>query len=759
MTAVVLTGVLASQAHGSGYGQTAPWYLDTRGGDARDLQRLYAGQQGVVMARSSRTLLFLNWRLLHGREVGPVAGPALAGDCCEPPRPFDPDGGVYAWLEARKVVPDAPAQPAFLSVERDIGNYQTQQNCFKEAFDTAAATLADRAKRYGAGSPAVRAWLDGQDAVFKSCHDEGVEMPPMMPDQPGWLRADRAYQSAALALYNGFNDAAAERFADIARDPNSPWRPMGQYLRVRAIQREALAKPGPASFARSRAAIADLSAAPDGTYGKSQVRGLLRVLDYRDRPDQTLATLDRDLNRQAVYPEIAIDLRDYLALGAKAAQRPEAVDWIETLKALDAAGPADHARERWTQTRDVAWLLAALALVSPDDPAAEALAADAARVPAGPAWLNAQYHRTRLTIAKAPAAETRARLDRILARKDLSSNDRALFTAARLQVAADLNDFARHASRRHRCKSVGDVQACEWGDITPVHSQAGYVVYDGPGSNAAGFGEDARAIIDRMPLAQRIALSRNAALPAPLRLDVALTSFARAVQLQDDAAIDALSRDLAGKLPQMKTDWNRIAAAPSGPDKRFAAYFAMAKIPGLRTDLIDYPRPVGTVANFRGYWTGWSVMPRGQRMEGLGPPRLATYQMAGYLYGDGDYQNPESDALTDLTCLGECGPGAFPLRLPNFVASGQGVALAERGRFFKADGPSSPPKGSRDAWEEVLAYARAHPSDPRSPEALYWLIRITRWGPNENGMSKRAFTLLHARYPKSSWARRSPYHY
>ncbi|MFT4252192.1 MAG: hypothetical protein QM608_06895, partial [Caulobacter sp.] len=470
---------------------------------------------------------------------------------------------------------------------------------------------------------------------------------------------------------------------------------------------------------------------------------------YRDQPAQTLAMLDRDLNRDAPYPEIAVDLRDYLALGAKSSAPPDASDWIETLRARNPDGPLDHARERWAQTRDVAWLLAALALASPDDPAAKALAVDADKVPAGPAWLSAQYHLVRLTMAQTPPAATRARLDAILTRKDLSKSDRALFTSERLQVASSLSDFARHATRRRIC--VGGVDAClRDGDVLPVRGQAdGYSMETGPAAEVIGFGEDARAIIDRMPLAQRIALSRNPALPAHLRLDVALTSFVRAVQLQDDAAIDGLARDLAGALPQLKADWTRIAATAPGPDKRFAEFFVLAKIPGLRGDLINYTRPVGSVANFRGAWEDWTILPADRRTGTRAP---SGYQSSGVTY-DG------AEADSDLTCLGECGPGAFPLRLPDVVAAGQPKALAERTAFFPGFSQEKPPKGSLNVWEEVLAYARAHPADPRSPEALYWLIRITHWGPNNDEMSSRAFRLLHARYPKSRWARRSPYHY
>ncbi len=747
--AAVIAGTLGvGQAHGSGYDDFGPWYISVNGGDAHELQRLYAGRLGVVMAGSSRPMLYLDWRLLHGLKVGPTAGPALSGDCCTPMSVTEGrEGGVFGWLEARKLVSGAAESPSFIDTERPWGNYETLPNCFRDAFDTASATLKDRVTRYGAAAPAVQTWLAGQDAVFKACAHTGVEMPPTIADQPGWLRADRAYQAAALALYNGYNEHAATRFGDIARDPNSPWRSKGLYLRVRSLQRESLAKPSPATFARSRAAIGELAAAPDGTYGKGEVQGMLRALAYRDQPDQLLAQLDRELTQVSPTPDVAVGLRDYFTLSQKASTKPEIADWIDTLRPdtdmVDVA--LDHARERWARTHDVAWLLAALTLAPPDDPAAKALATEADHVPVDhPGWLTAQYHVVRLTIATRDPAATRARLDRILARKTLSASDRNLFVAERLQVANSLSDFARLSTRR-------PVADCGYSCAMSAQARS---LYDG--SMGPEFGEDARAVIDRMPLSQRIALSRDAKLATDLRLDVALTSYARAVHLQDDAAIDGLARDLARLLPQMKADWMTIATTPPGPAKRFAEFFAMAKIPGLNADLDEYTRPEGKVVNFQGRWEDWIILPRSKTLETIDPPALDRYQAYGVGYG-------EEGVHADLTCLGECGAGAFPLRLPNFVAAAQAPAAAQRASFVTGyetgDGPRKLPKGSLGAWEELLAYARAHPDDRRSSEALYWLIHITRWGPNHDQMSRRAFTLLHARYSTSNWAKRSPYYY
>jgi hypothetical protein len=61
---------------------------------------------------------------------------------------------------------------------------------------------------------------------------------------------------------------------------------------------------------------------------------------------------------------------------------------------------------------------------------------------------------------------------------------------------------------------------------------------------------------------------------------------------------------------------------------------------------------------------------------------------------------------------------------------------------------------------QTLAFAQAHPQDPRVPEALYLAVRATRYGctDKETGdFSHRAFDLLHRRYPNTEWAKKTPY--
>jgi hypothetical protein len=60
----------------------------------------------------------------------------------------------------------------------------------------------------------------------------------------------------------------------------------------------------------------------------------------------------------------------------------------------------------------------------------------------------------------------------------------------------------------------------------------------------------------------------------------------------------------------------------------------------------------------------------------------------------------------------------------------------------------------------VIDWANKAPTDPRVPEALHLAVKSTRYGctdKNTARWSKAAFDLLHKRYPKSVWTKRTPY--
>ena len=761
----LLAAVVAGPAAASGGGEPERWYLDAAHGERAAKARLFDGRPGIILARTPRSQLFMAWRALHGRRIGATVGEMLMTACCTL-------GGrtgmgdalgdeTKTWRAARQLVAGAGPIDAYLRLDRPGPNYTSIPTCYADAFDTAAATLRDRVAHYGAADPAIRAWLTAQDVVFAGCGAAGQKLPPLPTAAPAWLAADHAYQAAALALYDRRFDDAAARFTAIGHDPASPWQPWGAYLTARARFQAALAARDPATYAAAHRALDALAAAPEATPGRTQLRGMARALAFREQPAALKAELQIDLDARDLPADAAIAFRDLADLAAAVPPPAEMIAWMAALSPqIDYAPPEPFARartaaravalDRWHAGHDPAWLVAALSLTNAGDIGVAELSTAAEAVPLGaPAGLTARYHLVRLTLASAPAAINRERLDAVLALHDLSNTDRNLLRSLRAAVAADSADFARFALRTVRCDGPQVPCSGSW-------SAQGRL--DGDGQHGTrGFGVDAETVIDRLPLADRLRLAADPAFASPLQLDLALTSWARAVQLQDDRAIDVLSRRLAVLLPPMAADFGRVAATPAGPDRRFAEFFILAKVPGIRTDFLNYTRPAGAVRQYGGYWTDWLILPRGRRTA-IQPPDPSTYAARGGAL----------DGVTDgadVYCLGLCGLGVAPLRLPDFAAVAAPRAADERGALIRVAENQYPPKpfaapaGAVAAWNEMLAYIAAHPRDARAPEALHWLVHAGRWGGSHDHSGRRAFLLLKQRYPATSWAKRNTYYY
>jgi len=381
-----------------------------------------------------------------------------------------------------------------------------------------------------------------------------------------------------------------------------------------------------------------------------------------------------------------------------------------------------------------------MASSDPGNAAADLHAASRTLQPNHPAFLTAAYHRLRLTLDTDPSA-ARTELDAILARSDLSVSSRNLFLTERTMVARDEKEFARLALRRPPCPN-GPADGCIGEDYgTEFYDQLRSVPRWGPETDQMRklpeFGPGAALAIDRMALAARARLAEDDTLPATLRLDVALTSWTRALLLENMAMADRLAQLLRGLLPQLAPEWTAYLSARNREEQRIAGWFLLAKLPGAAVDLVDpilaYVRPVGSVRSFQGRWPDWLVAPRGARLPPVEPPAVSG----------------------DQVCFGSCGTGKFPFRLPDFIAVETAQAAAERGRF--APSPTVP--GVSSVWEELLDYMRAHPRDPRPPEALYWLIHVSQYGTGHNRSGYRAFNLLHERYPSTTWAKQSKYYY
>jgi hypothetical protein len=99
-------------------------------------------------------------------------------------------------------------------------------------------------------------------------------------------------------------------------------------------------------------------------------------------------------------------------------------------------------------------------------------------------------------------------------------------------------------------------------------------------------------------------------------------------------------------------------------------------------------------------------------------------------------------------------PPPAPPNLP-FPAEGVQKEAAAEALKLRAAGAAPDWLGA-----QTIAFAQRHPQDPRVPEALYLVVRASRYGCTDaktGEYSKGAFDLLHQRYPNSEWTKKTPF--
>lgn len=266
----IAAAALVSAAPALGSGGDPEWfptYIHINGGSPAEQRQFFSGRLGVVLPAASDGMLFAQWRLLHGLSVGTEAGAGLAERCCDFEAYGHEESGFDKWTNARKLIRTAPPI-AYIRTERYTDDYRWVATCHSDAMDRAAATLRDRVRSHGAGSPHVRAWLGIQDAVFDACANEKAALPALPSNAPIWLQKDYAYQHAAFTFYSQRFSQAADLFGAIARDPQSPWQPLGLYLVARSRYHDQLAAPSPEHLRLARDAFRSVQSLPAGSYGR-----------------------------------------------------------------------------------------------------------------------------------------------------------------------------------------------------------------------------------------------------------------------------------------------------------------------------------------------------------------------------------------------------------------------------------------------------------------------------------------------------------
>jgi tetratricopeptide (TPR) repeat protein len=760
------------------HGPTGPWpvFTFTEHPDFPFADFL-AGKLGVVLPTYDTSFLCVAYLYLRGRTLGAQqrkgvlevwegeVNPVLKQERDTSPQPY-----LQAWLRERAQVPGVGPVPILEAYGPGIvrsyyfqGGYYSYFNCLSDGFRNAASTLAERIKQFGAGSPEIKKWIASQDRVFANCSGSpsSAFLPaPARPDEPALIQADRAYQLASAYFYAGEFDRAIEQFRSIAADTKSPWHVLAPYLVARALVRKATLDQ---SGEKQLGTLAEAEAQLKRVLGSNSLeavypaaRRLLGLVEARLHPAERLLELGRMISQPLPRADFGQHLTDYGLLLSRlenpsvlfgpgykeqlaaaqargriellhSAARDDLTDWIVTFRATGAEA-FRHSLERWEATGSPVWLVAALAEAQSGQPGVSRLLAAAKNVaPGWPAGATVEFYRLRLLTDMGRKEEARAELDSFLARtrRRLPPSSLNLFLALRMRLAHNLLEFLRLAPRTPSHLMYLD----EWNTFLPelmerpsrgLLKQAKQGLFDADSSVALTTGT---------PVSLLVRAAKSPILPVELRTRVCVAAWTRAVLLGKDREALQITPELELLRPETISFLEAYRSAAGTNNRHFAAVFAILHFPGMRPFITGgWGRltPFAKINQYRDNWWQGGSGPQWQQLDGseLSQPLRAVYDQG---------QTPR----------------------PWFLSGGKRFAAAAEYAETLAVGTAPDYLA-----EEVLAWAKGHPKDPRVPEALHLAVRATRYGMTDRqtgALSRAAFELLHRKYPKSPWTRKTRY--
>ena len=716
------------------------------------LEKFAGGEVGVLQPTFARSYLFAVYRNFKGgfsakeraglvelwKERLDYTSPDFDGDWPKP------------WLEARQKIAGIGATPQISAYRhREQPNeYETYVNCQKDAFEMAATTLLERARKFGADSSVMKDWVSAQDSVFANC-SEGQHLPAAPPaDADALIRADRAYQIAAAMFYSGSFDEAKTSFDAIAREASSPWRQTAAYLSARALVRKASLGPADKkseALAQAEELLNKVLTNPGLASMHPAAARLLNVVRVRLHPEAKLHELAQALMKQN-DETLKQDLWDYTILTDQflgdeestektvfpaSLRKDDLTDWIVTVPPGEAA--LNHSLDRWRETSSLPWLIVGLTKVDSGHPQAAALVAAAEKIdPNSPAFASASFHQVRLAMESGKLEQARAKLDELLAKHkaSLPASSVNLFLSMRMRLASNLTEFLTYAQRRPAGFSWNEDEremAADLSEDSDLNkSLVGQTFFDLDGASALN---------SKLPLSVLQQAAESKVLPAHLRRDVAQAAWLRAVLLDDSDRAKALAPTLKTLAPQIAPLLDDYLSPQAEDDRKFSALYTWLKTPGLQPIVhasVGRRTPLHEQDVYRDNWWCAAALSSAPATTDVAETETEKKKILAI-------------AVNEKT----------EIQYPVFLSEAQKTSARNEHARLTSFGAAP-----NYLCRQAIAWAEHRPTDPRVPEALHLAVKSTRYGctDKENGKwSKAAYDVLHKRYPNSPWAKKTPY--
>ena len=735
------------------------------------------GRLGVLQPTFARSYLVIAYRYLNG--IGMSAGEreqALDYYKDRDTQDWDHSGEDWPerWRAARARI-RFPFPPATSLITKGQWAYDPEThsfvvNCLEDAYRVALHTMESRRARFGVSTAAFRSWLTAQDQVFRNCDGPDAAIPAeASANLPPLIRSDREYQIAAAYFYAGYYQNALERFRRIGGDQSSPWSNLSRYLVLRTLFMMAQI-PESAEEARSQlktetdrvlddpklvsihgmswklARLADIREANQAYFVE-----LAHLLSTRGQDNGLREELwnfttlyDSIIGSAAPYP-IFFTQREAAPTDTSRLQETDLSDWIFSFQSRDSS-VFSHALDRWKQTRSPAWLIAALSHATAEGANRSGLLAAAASIPeSSPAYLSARFHLLRLDEELGEKSAALDGLNSVLSGPALNGLPSSinLFRGLRMLAAPAFGEFLKFSLRKPVMITWDDDGAekpYRWSPNDTKTDESGmiwnaYQYYKGPKfpTPVELLDRDATQILNRkVPFRLFKGMALGTELPLELRREALMMAFTRGLMLGED--LSEVATQIGEEQPDLNPLTESYRAETTESGRRFAAAFLLLHRPEARPYLASgIPRQTlaGKIDNFHDNW--WCPMDIEARLDS----RANLDELRYY--------------TTVPNVLQKSTEAATPQFVTDSVAS---EAKREWEKLATLGG------GPDFLGSIVLEFAKSNPGDPRVPEALYGVVRSSRYGCEDIDTwktSRAAFRLLHTRYPKSEWAKRTPY--
>jgi hypothetical protein len=739
--ALLLCGI-ASAAWATGEYIPEIRFVSRSGQDPESDLPYFHGRLGILRPTFDDNRLFAAYRQMMGGTFTDAEAQQLLKSCCDAPGANDYT--TMEWGEVRKRVLDVPPPLIIGGAPRNrpAEIQALDVTCFPQAYRIAAATLAQRIKEHGATDPWVHDWTVGEDAMLSNCTAEAAVPRDVVPGAPAWLKADRAYQIATAYFYRYDYARAAELYAAISQDVASPWRKLARYLAARAAVHAAIAAKTPESIASAQTAIGGITADPELGDFHNDAPHLASMLAFGTRPRERAQELARSLLAADLPASLAVDLHDLKDLERSGKRYTDVGAWIYNINVLNNEKGRQNAEvkadvmSRWRNGHALPWLAAAMMFLDPNDPdAAEIMTAAQAIDAKSPAYYTLAWNRVRLLIGQGKTDDARAELDRLLtAPSPLPEGVGNLLRYHRLKLARDIGEYVKFAVRRaefimyvrdehYQTAAIGlPLPPKKWDRYSAsiLGWRSELTQKEPPFFDAdAAFG---MTVFMPVPMMAQVVLGPG--LPANIKRDIGLAVWTRAVLLDDAETAKSMAEAVAPFFPQFAANWRTYRNAGNAELRKFEAALLLLRLPAAR----PYPA------------AGLGYTYKRDQIGRFGPRWWANEEAP--------FENADENGIPLLCSV--CGLPLPSVAPPFITDKDKETAKADNERLNKLPGAPT------YLGSTVFSWAKAHPSDPRVPEALHLVVRATQYGDRDSDTSKAAYDLLQSRYPKSPWTAKTP---